>query len=45
MRICTNVRCPQRFDCKLFSNALEVNAGKVKVYDAVECTNFNQYEK
>ena len=32
-------------ECRLFSNALDVNAGKTKVYTEVECVNFNHYEK
>lgn len=45
MTICCDVGCPQRFDCRKFQRALDVNQGKEKVYDIVECVKFNQYEK
>lgn len=45
MTICCDVTCPQRMECAKFSRALDVNAGKVKVYEMVECVNYSQYEK
>ena len=45
MTICCKVSCPQRLECALFQRALDVNSGKIKVYEEVECVNFNHYEK
>lgn len=45
MTICCNIICPQRFDCALFSRALEVNSGKEKVFEEVICKEYDKYEK
>ena len=45
MTICCNTSCPQRFDCRQFQRALDVNVGKEKVYEIIDCVNFNNYEK
>ena len=45
MTICTNVTCPQRMECAQFQRAIDVNAGKVKVYDIIECNHCDRYEK
>ncbi len=45
MTICCDVLCPQRFECKQFLRALDVNSGKEKVYEEVRCKDFNQFEK
>lgn len=43
--ICCKVDCPQRMECGQFQRALDVNAGKEKVYEIVECVNYSRYEK
>lgn len=43
--ICCNVGCPERFSCQLFARALDVNAGKIKQYQIINCQNFNFYKK
>lgn len=45
MTICCDVTCPQRMECRKFQRALDVNAGKEKVYSIVECNGFSEYEK
>lgn len=43
--ICCDVTCRRRMECAQFSRALDVNAGKVKLYYIIECKDFNGYEK
>lgn len=45
VNICCNVECGARFDCRLFAAALDVNAGKIKHYNIIQCINFNYYQK
>lgn len=43
--ICCDVKCGLRFECRKFSNALDVNSGKITNYEIIECVNQNYYEK
>lgn len=43
--ICCRTDCPERFSCQKFSRALDVNQGKLKLFEIITCNNFNQYEK
>jgi hypothetical protein len=43
--ICCNVNCPERFSCQLFARAMDVNSGKMMLYQIIECKNFNYYKK
>lgn len=45
VNICCNIECGARFDCRLFAAALDVNAGKIKHYNIIQCINFNYYQK
>ena len=45
IRICCNVKCAQRLECKLFAAALDANSGKISDYEIVECVNYNFFEK
>lgn len=45
MTICCDVTCPRRMECAKFQRALDVNAGKSRVYDIVQCERLSEYER
>lgn len=40
--ICIDLKCPSRLECKKFSRALDVNAGKIKQYRIIEKCDFEK---
>lgn len=45
MTICCDMTCSVRMECRKFLNALDVNSGKAKDYQIVECNHADQYER
>ncbi len=43
--ICCDVTCTIRMECQKFLRALDVNGGKIMVYDVIKCMNHGEYEK
>lgn len=40
--ICVDIKCPSRLDCKKFTRALDVNAGKIKQYRIIEKCDYER---